>query len=164
MYLYEKNAQKALACLDRSNKYLLEDEKVLSLICQIYYKAGDKVHSEQKCLQLLKIFNNSDYGTYLYSEILIQKQQSEQAIQYFLNMFKNNSKNYRILQRLIELECRYGDINNCMNYIEQSEQNASSLLDQGLCFCKGIYYKYRREPEKALVEFNKSKRSSEYRE
>lgn len=79
-------------------------------------------------------------------------------------MFLQKKTNYRLLQRLIQLEGRFGDVTLVENYIQQAEKHANNVFDQGLCFCRGIHYKSINESEKALVEFNKSKRASEYRE
>ncbi len=96
--------------------------------------------------------------------MLIQKQQEQEAIDYFRNMFMQNKTNYRLLQRLIQLESRFGDKSLVESYIQLAEKHSTNVFDQGLCFCRGIHYKSINESEKALVEFNKSKRASEYRE
>lgn len=75
MHLYEKNSAVALACLDRASKYLGDNEPVMSMVVEIYWKNNERALCEQKCQQLLKFDSNSDYGTFVYSELLIQKQQ-----------------------------------------------------------------------------------------
>jgi len=34
-----------------------------------------------------------------------------------------------------------------------------SMTDTGLAFCEGLYFKYKLQPNEALIKFNKSRRN-----
>jgi len=36
-------------------------------------------------------------------------------------------------------------------YIENAQNKASNSNDAGLCFCRGLYHKYSRNPTEALI-------------
>lgn len=42
MHYFEKNSAVALACLDRAGKTLENNEKVMSLVVEIYWKSNEK--------------------------------------------------------------------------------------------------------------------------
>ncbi len=49
MQSYEKNSAVALACLDRASKYLGDNEPVMSMVVEIYWKNNERALCEQKC-------------------------------------------------------------------------------------------------------------------
>lgn len=42
MHLFEKNSAVALACLDRAGKSLDNNEKIISLVAEVYWKNNEK--------------------------------------------------------------------------------------------------------------------------
>lgn len=53
---------------------------------------------------------------------------------------------------------RAGDLSKAKILIDKAEKKSPNVNDPGLCFCRGLYYRYMRMPSEAIKEFNKSKR------
>lgn len=48
--------------------------------------------------------------------------------------------------------------------IDRSTEHASNPNEPGLCFCRGLFYKWSLKPREALTEFNVAKRNQQYAE
>ena len=60
-----------------------------------------------------------------------------------------------MLAKLIDFFRRNNQLSEAKNYIEAAQNKASNSNDAGLCYCRGLYHKYSRNPTEALIEFNK---------
>lgn len=46
--------------------------------------------------------------------------------------------------------------------MEAAHQKSNNANDSGLCYCRGLYNKFSRNPREALSDFNKAKKSTQY--
>lgn len=70
-------------------------------------------------------------------------------------MLENEPDKYPVLSKLIDFFRRNNQLPEAKHYIEAAQNKASNSNDAGLCFCRGLYHKYSRNPTEALIEFNK---------
>ena len=70
-------------------------------------------------------------------------------------MLDEEPDKYAVLAKLIDFFRRNNQLEEAKHYIEAAQNKASNMNDAGLCFCRGLYHKYARNPSEALIEFNK---------
>jgi len=73
----------------------------------------------------------------------------------FQRMLEEEPDNYPVLAKLIDFFRRNNELAQAKKYIENAQNRASNTNDAGLCYCRGLYHKFSRNPSEALVEFNK---------
>ena len=161
---YEKDDNSALGNLDKANKACPDNEKIIGSMAEIFLRIGDKASCESKAMAVLKMNPNNNFASYLLSEILLQNDESSKALTQFQKILEENPDNYSILAKLIEFFKRIGKLEDSKAYLEKCQSRAANTNDTGLCYCRGLYQKYSRNPQEALKEFNKAKRSSTFKE
>ena len=161
---YEKDDNLALGNLDKANKANADNEKILTSMAEIFLRIGDKVSCENRAMAVLKMNPNNNLASYLLSEILLQNDESSKALTQFQKILEENPDNYSILAKLIEFFKRIGKLEDAKPYLEKCQARAANNNDAGLCYCRGLFQKYCRNPQEALKEFNKAKRSSIFKE
>lgn len=75
----------------------------------------------------------------------------------FQTMLEEEPDKYPVLAKLIDFFRRNNQLPEAKKYIENAQNRANNTNDAGLCYCRGLYHKYSRNPSEALVEFNKGK-------
>lgn len=73
----------------------------------------------------------------------------------FQKMLEEEPDKYAVLAKLIDFFRRNNQLDEAKKYIENAQNRASNSNDAGLCFCRGLYHKFARNPSEAMVEFNK---------
>lgn len=137
-----------------------DNEKIIAAMADLYLRMGDKSNCEAKALSLLKINPNNAYASYILSEILLQNDEENKALGQFQKILDEHPDNFSILSKLIEFFKKTGKLDDAKVYIEKSEARAPNKNDPGLCYCRGIYSKYNRNPQEAIRELTKAKRST----
>jgi len=77
---------------------------------------------------------------------MMMKGEANKAIKQFQRLLEFDSINYVILANLISLMYRNGKFDEIKGIIDKVEKQCPNPNDPGLCYCKGIYYKYARSP------------------
>ena len=95
---------------------------------------------------------------------MLQKDEPSKAVVQFQKILEEKPTNYGILSKLIEFMRRAGQLTEAKAILDTSQQRASNPSEPGLCFCKGLYFKYIRQIQDALKMFNKAKRSPTFSE
>lgn len=162
--VYEKDENLALTNLEKANKACPDNEKILCAMADIFLRIGDKNSCETRALQVLKINPSNNQASYLLSEILLQNDETAKAVSQFQKILEEHPENYSILAKLIEFFIRIGKLEDAKPYLDKSHSKAANTNDAGLCYCRGLFHKYSRNPQEALKEFNKAKRSSIFKE
>lgn len=98
------------------------------------------------------------------SDLMMIKNEAQKAIRQFLRVIEYRSSDYGLLARLIDLLFRTGKLGEAKEILEKIQKQCPNPNDPGLCYCKGLYQKYSRNPQEALKEFFKGKRGSQYAE
>jgi tetratricopeptide repeat protein 21B len=104
---------------------------------------------------LLKMHPKNDVAGSILAEILLKSNQYDKAIEQFQKMLEEEPDKYGVLAKLIDFFRRSNQLDEAKKYIEKAQNRASNTNDAGLCYCRGLYHKYARNPSEALVEFNK---------
>jgi tetratricopeptide repeat protein 21B len=161
---YEKSTEASIKMLTECLKNWPEHEKALELISTIYLKSGEVEKCQYNCELLLKINPKNDQASFILTEIMLNSNQYEKAIEQFKKILTDKPNNYPVLAKLIVFFRRNNELDKAKLYLNAAEAKASNTNDAGLCFCRGLYNKYTRNPREALSEFNKAKKSAQYAE
>lgn len=159
---HEKGDDKTRECFEASLKHHPDNEQVLAELAELYMKLGDKQTAEQKCVHVLRVNPTNEYAIYLISELMMLKNQPEAAIEQFRKILNDKPENFNILAKLIEFMRKAGFFNDVKPYLDQIQKRIPNANEPGLCYCRGLFHKYSRNPQEALVEFVKAKRGNQF--
>ena len=95
---------------------------------------------------ILKINPKNDQAGSILAEILLKSNQYEKAIEQFRVILDVEPDKYAVLAKLIDFFRRNNQLVEAKQYIEAAQNKASNMNDAGLCFCRGLYHKYSRDP------------------
>lgn len=118
----------------------------MELIAWIYHKAGDIEKCQYNCEILLKINPKNDQASFLLTEIMLNSNQYDKAIEQFKRILTDKPNNYPVLAKLIVFFRRNNELDKAKSYLDIAQSKASNTNDAGLCFCRGLYNKFTRNP------------------
>lgn len=104
---------------------------------------------------MLQVNPKNDVAGSILAEILLKSNQYDKAMEQFQKMLEEEPDKYAVLAKLIDFFRRNNQLDEAKKYIENAQNRASNSNDAGLCFCRGLYHKFARNPSEAMVEFNK---------
>ena len=78
----------------------------------------------------------------MYANLMLMKDQTEEAINTYIQLLDKEPDNFNTLSQLIELLRRAGRIADIPQYIEKAEKACQRSNLAGLSFCKGLYSRY----------------------
>ena len=104
---------------------------------------------------MLKVNPKNDMAGSILAEILLKSNQYDKAMEQFQTLLEEEPDKYSVLAKLIDFFRRNNQLDEAKKYIENAQNRASNSNDAGLCYCRGLYHKYARNPSEAMVEFNK---------
>lgn len=87
---------------------------------------------------------------------------TDESIQIFTDLLKQQPENYKALSKLIHLFRRVGEIEKCKEFIELAERRATNKAAAGLNFVWGMFKRFSMDPQGALRELNKARRDGFY--
>ena len=152
---YEKNDETAILMMKECLKVNQEHEKALEILAEIYLSQGEYGNSQTICEVLLRINQKNEVAGSILAEILLKENQYDRAIERFRSILEENPDKYAVLSKLIDFFRRSNQLKEAKSYVEAAQNRASNTNDAGLCYCRGLYHKYSRNLQEALIEFNK---------
>lgn len=123
-------------------------------IARINQNRGEDEQCSQFCNKILKIQPGNEEATYMKANLMLMKEQPDQAQKTYIDLLEKEPDNFNILANLIELMKRSGKVTEVKKYIENAEQKTQRSKMAGLNYCKGLLSRYNSEPQKALRELN----------
>lgn len=123
-------------------------------IARINQNRGEDEQCSQFCNKILKIQPGNEEATYMKANLMLMKEQPDQAQKTYIDLLEKEPDNLNILANLIELMKRSGKVTEVKKYIENAEQKTQRSKMAGLNYCKGLLSRYNSEPQKALRELN----------
>ena len=117
----------------------------------IHLKSGDAEKAQRTCEILLKLSPKNDQASFILAEIMLKSNQYEKAIEQFKKILTEKPNNYPVLAKLIDFFRRNNKLEEAKSYMEEAHQKSSNANDSGLCFCRGLYNKFSRNPREALT-------------
>jgi tetratricopeptide repeat protein 21B len=159
---YEKNDKKALECYEASLKQNPDNEKILMKLAELNSELGFKPQAETRLQQVLKLNPYHEDASNLLSELLMIKGEPEKAIELFKKILVEKPSYYHVLANLIDYMRKCGQFQDIKGILEKVQKKCPNPNDPGLCFCKGLFFKYSRNAKEALNEFIKAKRGSQF--
>ena len=161
---YEKNYELALQYFESAFKYNQASEKILSSMADIHMKQGDLEGAEMRTIQVLKLNPYNQSACFMIADLMMIKGEPIKAIKQYLRVLEYKSGDFTLVSKLIELMYRTGKLTEANEILEKIQKQCPNPNDSGLCYCKGLYQKYSRNPQEALKEFFKAKRGSQFAE
>lgn len=121
------------------------------MLADLQMRQGNLDRSEQLCRVLLKVNPKNDQAGSILAEILLKNNQYDKAMEQFQKMLEEEPDKYPVLAKLIDFFRRNNQLEEAKKFIENAQFRASNSNDAGLCYCRGLYHKFSRNPSEALV-------------
>jgi len=159
-----KDLDRAFSCYMESLRYNDRNEKSIMALAHLHVKKGELDLAQNHCNNMLRINPSHEGASVMLAELMLQKQESEKAVFYLKQLLDNKADNYRILSQLIQLVRRAGNLEEAEKYLKMAEKASKKSNDAGLYYCKGLFHRYKGEPQLALQSFNNSRRDGVFGE
>jgi len=153
------SAEKAYAESVKNDKTNVDSLMSLS---NLLMKRNSFNEAQQYIDLLLHEDESNDDALALLVSVLNAKKNNEAAIQYLEDTIKREPNSYHLIELYIHLLFRSGNLSNAKDILHKSERTLKYTYTPGLYYCKGIFYKYMGEINKALIEFSKAKTDENY--
>jgi tetratricopeptide repeat protein 21B len=102
----------------------------------------------------LRIEPTNPWALRLLGECLTYKGEIPQGIVGFNRVYNRDQTNFTALGQLFMLMRRAGQLDQVKELLVKTEQKFGKESNEpGLCFCRGLYQYFRKNPTVALVEF-----------
>ena len=137
-------------CLKKS----AEHKEAMVALARLYQNIGNNEACSQFCNKLLKIDPSNEQATFMYANLMLMKDQTEGAINVYVQLLDKEPDNFNTLSQLIELLRRAGRISDIAQYIEKAEKACQRTNLAGLSFCKGLHNRYSGDAVQALKDLN----------
>ena len=148
------NQNDAIACYNDCLKRSSQHAEAMLAIARINQNQGNNEMCQQLCTKILKIDPSNEEATYMQANLMLMKDQTEGAMESYIQLLEKEPDNFKVLANLIELFRRAGRITDIQKFLENAEQKTQRSKMAGLSYCKGLFSRYNSEPQKALRELN----------
>lgn len=145
-------------------KYNPNKLELLLEIAEVNYLLGDTEGAEANCTKVLKTRPTDPWALRLLGECLMKNNEIPKGIVGFKKVYGRDNTNFIALSQLFEFMRKAGqldEVKKMLDYVEDKLGKDSN--EPGLCYCRGLYYYFRRNPSMALIEFQKASRNSLYK-
>jgi tetratricopeptide (TPR) repeat protein len=138
------------------------NESALYLLANVYVKKNNFPEAHKFADMLLRLNENNEEAIKLLITIINSKKSNEFTIGYLENILEKKPLSFKLIEIYIDIVRRVGKLNKAKDMINKCDKKLKYTYSPGLNFCKGIYYRYIGEINKALQEFSKSKTDEYY--
>lgn len=158
LYLMENDELKAKECFLEAEKFDDSHEKALISMARLSLRS-DLDLCEQQCANILKMNPNCEEAVIILADLMIRKDRSEEAAQYFEQLLEKKTDNYEVLVQYIILLHRAGRLKDAEPWLNRASEKLSlgNQPDPGLMFARGLYDLYNNSKVKALKLFNSAR-------
>lgn len=158
LYLAENNELKAKEYFLEALKFDDAHEMAMISIARLWLR-GDTDQCEQQCAKILKINPNCEEAVCILADLMIRKDRSDEAGQYFEQLLEKKCDNYEILVQFIILLHRAGRLKEAQTWIDRAAEKLSlgNQPDPGLVYARGLYELYNNSKVQALKLFNSAR-------
>ena len=136
--------------------------QALYAVSELHMRKGNYNEAQRYIDMLLKEDESNDDALALLISVLNAKKSNESSIKYLESTIQKQSNAYHLIELYIEILRRSGTLSNAKDIIHKSERTLKYTYTPGLYYCKGLFYKYMGEINKALIEFSRAKTDEEY--
>lgn len=138
------------------------NESALYLLANIYVKKNNFPEAHKYADMLLRLNENNEEAIDMLITIINSKKSNEFTIGYLENILEKKPLSFKLIEIYIDIVRRVGKIDKAKDMISKCDKKLKYTYSPGLNFCKGVYFRYIGEINKALQEFSKSKTDEYY--
>uniref|UniRef100_A0A8C7ECY3 Tetratricopeptide repeat domain 21A n=1 Tax=Nothoprocta perdicaria TaxID=30464 RepID=A0A8C7ECY3_NOTPE len=162
-YLSYKDYQQAAKSYKNALTYIPGDSKIILKLAHLYLEEEDLDSCEYQCALLLRDEKSNEATTMIMADIWFRKQKYEQAISLYQNVLEKSPDNFSVLERLIDLLRRTGNLDKTTFFFKMLKKQSTRLfLEPGYNYCRGLYCWHMGQSNQALKCFNKARKDAEW--
>lgn len=144
-------------------KYNPNKSTLLLEIAEVNYLLQNVNDAQTNCTKVLRLDPTNPWALRLLGECLMYKGEINQGMVGFKKAYNRDQTNFTALGQLFMFMRRAGHLDKVKELLEKTEEKFGKESNEpGLCFCRGLYYYFRKNPSQALVQFQKSLRNRLY--
>ena len=156
------NLDSAVEFYQEALKYNESHEKAIMALAKVYEKQGKVDQCMHYCNRMVIIDPSHEEASTLMAELLLQRNQEEEALTCFKRLLENKAGNYTILAKLLSVLKRGGKLQQFAQFLHNAEKTKGRSADAGVAYCKGLYLRYQGLNKEALEELNKARNDAAY--
>lgn len=118
--------------------------------------------AEEKARKVLNLSPGNPKALWILGQVLMAENEIEKGIAGFTKVYERDMTNFTALAMLFMFLRKNGQLNDIKERIKALEEKLGSTNEPGLCFCKGLYFFFRKNPQEALLNFQRAKRNKLY--
>lgn len=138
------------------------NENSLYALSNTYVKKNNYNEAHKYADQLLRLNESNEEAIKLLISIINSKKSNEFTINYLETILDKQPLSFKLIEIYIDIIRRVGKINKVKDYLAKCDKKLKYTYSPGYNFCKGLYFRYIGEINKALLEFSKSKTDEHY--
>ena len=161
---YEPNPVEASTHYQEAMKYNPNRLQLVLELAELDYIQGNYEEAEAKASRIMKIEQSNAEAIKLLGECLLVKGELEKGIKGFTRVFKRDNTNFMALGELIIFYRHEGNLDTAKKILDRVEERLGKSSEPGLCYCRGLYAYFKRNPNEALLQFNRARRNKLYKQ
>ena len=131
-----------------------EHVEAIVALARLLQTFGNNEDCKTYCKRALKIDPSNEQATFMYANLMLVNNQTEEAIRTYSSLLETEPDNFNTLSQLIELLRRAGRISSIEGFLTKAEASCQRNNLAGLHFCKGLYNWHTGNPIQALKDLN----------
>ncbi|XP_061698597.1 tetratricopeptide repeat protein 21B-like isoform X2 [Syngnathoides biaculeatus] len=139
------------------------DHKVMLELAQIFLTLDDIDTCQEQCGVVLKIDKFNKDAILMLANLMLRKQDDEQADFHCQQLLESKPENFSIVSRLIDLLRKAGKLEEMPRFFERVDKQSTFIkFDPGFNYCKGLYFWYTGDTNAALHHFNQARKDTKW--
>jgi tetratricopeptide repeat protein 21B len=135
-------------------KYNPNKAELLLEIAEVNFLLQNIDDAKNNCSKVLRQDPTNPWALRLLGECLMYKGEFNQGIVGFTKVYARDQTNFTALGQLFMFMRRAGQLDKVKALLEKTEEKFGKESNEpGLCFCRGLYQYFRKNPKQALIEF-----------
>ena len=131
---------------------------------EISYLLRDIDAAEANCSKVLRSEPTNPWALRLLGECLLYKNEISKGIVGFNKVYNRDQTNFIALGMLFQFMRKAGQLGEIKTKLDQVEEKfGKDSNEPGLCYCRGLYLYFRKNPNAALMQFQRALRNNLYK-
>lgn len=161
---FENNIEKAYEFFKEAFKYNNNNYELILAMADINMLEEQYEDAEEKCKKVLNLAPNNPKALWILGHVLMAQNEIEKGVFGFAKVYKRDETNFIALALMFMFMRKNGKLCDIKAELDKINEKMGHTNEPGLCFCRGLYYYYRKNPQEALNNFQRARRSKLYSE
>jgi len=118
--------------------------------------------AEEKSKRVLNLSPGNPKALWILGHVLMAQNEIKKGVDGFKKVFDRDNTNFTALAMLWIFMRKNGQLTEVKERLKKLEEKLGNTNEPGICFCKGLYFYFRKNPQEALINFQRARRNKTY--